>query len=188
MSDDQGRELRWAPREPRQNSRGRIWTVVCLAVAALVIVGVGLFLLLPRDSDTGSDPTRSPTPAPTATGNPQSPSPAPTEAKPTPSPTALDPGAQLVDDQLASALEDLDEIESAPSDLAQSIIAQLLDGAQRMSDTLAGSADEDAYAALGTYSDSLQNLQTAVSSEADRADDIRATREAVEAFRAALRR
>jgi cytoskeletal protein RodZ len=188
MTDEQQPELRWAPVEPRPRNRGRVWLIIGLIVAAIVIVGVLLFFLIPRSEQPAppeSSPSSSPSPS---AGTTTSPSASPSE-DPTPVETvpALNEAAQQIDDRLVNALSDLDYVSGASRDSAASVLAELQDGAQRISDSLPGAGVTDGYDAVSAYSRALKAASDTIASGGDPQSDLNAAARAIEDLRALLR-
>ncbi|WP_045258970.1 hypothetical protein [Microbacterium hydrocarbonoxydans] len=186
MSDEQP-ELRWAPIPPGPRRGARVWLVVGLALGVAIVVAVLLAFLLPRGGPAAPESTA--TPAPVSSTAPATPSAAPSsQPTPSPSPSELTPAKQAVDDRLLSALSDLESIETTSPDLALSIVAELQDQAQRISDSLPGAGVTDAHAEVEAYSSSLDDLVESLQSGTDVSARAETARNAIADLRDALRR
>ncbi len=177
MSDEQPR-AEWIFPEERKTSKGRIWLIIGLVVAAVGIVGIVLFFLIPRDGGSAPTPspslsTASPSPSPTAASSSSAtPTPDP-EPEPTPittQPPVADPELDTFTGQVQGWLNDattgLGLVSNMSGQEASQVVDTLQGDADRLSSAVAPSSISDQwYSAAGTYAMSLSELRSAVDND-----------------------
>lgn len=173
MDEDQQPRAEWVFPEPGNRRTGRIWLIVCLAIAAILIVGIVLVFVILR----GADPTSAPTPSTASPSSTPSPSPSPTSAPTsTPDPTPIttqppvpDPGLDVFAGQVGGWLSDastgLGIVPNLSGQEASQVVDTLQGDADRLSSAVAPSSiSEQWYSAAEAYTVRLSELRAAVDS------------------------
>ncbi|MGX1695916.1 hypothetical protein ACWIBQ_11120 [Microbacterium keratanolyticum] len=182
---------------PEKNRTGRVWLIVALVAAVLLISGALAFFLIPRDGGPTPLPSGSPTPDASASATPlPTGSPLPTFAPPTGVPTApattppepQDPDvatfAGAVGPRLDDALTGLSILEGLVGQDAISVIDQLQQDVQRLSDTPAPSSiDSEWRAGVSSYDETLRGLRQAAADGTDLSGGISSARDAANHLR-----
>lgn len=195
MSEQQP-DVQWSF-PPEKNRAGRVWLIVGLVAAVLLIAGALAFFLIPRDGGPTPLPSGSPTPSSSASATPlPTGSPLPTFGPPTGVPTApattppepQDPDvatfASAVGPRLDDALTGLSILEGLVGQDAISVIDQLQQDVQRLSDTPAPSSiDAEWRAGVATYDDVLRGLRQAAADGNDLTGGISEARDAANHLR-----
>lgn len=196
MSEHQQEHL-WAP-TPERRTRGRVWLIVGLIVAALLIVGAVLWLFLRPDApDAGpaatsspsasASPSESATPSasPSSDGQPSSP---PVQTAP---PAPKDPSIATFRDKVSPVLDDGHRglqiaAESDPQQAAQNV-GFLQDDAARLSDAVPPSSIAAQWRrALQDYATALDDLRTAYEASGPGDAELAAATKALDALDALL--
>lgn len=172
---------------PEKPKRGRAWLIAVLVVTALLVAAAIVFFLLPRDgsptpgtstspspaASTSAKPTSSPQPTNTATAIPSAEPSAPETVAPEPVDPDVETFRGIVGPRLDDALTGLSMIEETSGQDAVSIVNQLQQDLQLLSDTVApNSIQAEWRAALTAYGESLANLRAAAEAGEDLASEI----------------
>ncbi|MFT4157040.1 MAG: hypothetical protein QM630_03815 [Microbacterium sp.] len=172
MSDAPQPELRWAPIPPKPNRAKRVWLIVGIVFAALVASIIVLYAVLPHGHRTDAEGTASPTPSNSVTTTPSPSASATPTASPEPTtlvtePPVVDPDVDTFRGKVSGWLSDggrgLEIIAATSGQDALSVIDTLQEDAQRLSDAQPPTSIlEQWYTGVSAYSDSLEDLRTAV--------------------------
>ncbi|MGO2745883.1 hypothetical protein [Microbacterium sp.] len=199
MSDDQQTRAEWIfPEEPK-SSKGRVWLIVGLVVAALVIIGAVLFFVIPRDETPGPDASATPsasasasataTPSGTPSAAPfDAPSTEPSEPITTPPPVP-DPDMGTFVGQVQPWLDDavtgLDMVSNMSGQEAAQVVDTLQGDANRLSGVVAPSSiSSQWYDSVSKYSGALGELRSAIDGGGDTQAPLSAASAALQEVRA----